>query len=78
MSGTPYSPAYLTGYANGAQTARSHAANFTNGFTRQRYLLLNGDTSWMDGGSLGFHAGAMSTGHALSVGPVPYLAVVLS
>lgn len=77
MSG-PYSPAYLDGYANGAQAARSHATNFANGYTLTRYLLLNGDLSWMSTDDLGFHAGAMSTGHARSVGPVPILDVVLS
>lgn len=75
---TPLSPAYLTGFANGEQAGRSHAANFANGFTSTRYLPLNGDLSWMGGEDLGFHAGALSTGHARSIGPVPTLDVVLA
>ena len=74
----PLSPEYMAGFEDGARRARTHAANFANGFTRSRYLALNGDLSWMDGKSLGFHAGALSTGHARSIGPVPTLDVVLA
>ncbi len=77
MTHPPLSLAFIDGFNNGARAARSHAANFANGFTHTRYMLLNGDTSWMDAGSLGFHAGAMSTGHARDVGPVPTLDIVL-
>ena len=60
-----HSFAYIDGFNNGARTACSHAANYANGFTRTRLLPLNGDTSWMNTGeTLGFRAGALSTGLA--------------
>lgn len=74
----PLSPEYMNGFANGERAARRQAADFANGYTRTRYLPLNGDTSWMDGDSLGFLHGALSTGHARILGPVPVLDVVLA